>query len=397
MELNDKEFDAAFREKVFDAEPQFEEAAWNKMEQKLRRRDRVVFFKKAAALSLVLLLAFGGYLISLNDTPQKSKSSIVRESKTNSVPPAIDQGQPVPETDSAAAPVKVYSPLRGLGNIVKQERTVYNVKERVETTIVQAAGLPAVVRDSLPNQNPVTNPVILPDLVSQRDSTAVASRGSDVEPNPVSSIVKKKKSKERNRLPVSLSFSVGPEFNSSTSMIGGKKGFSTGIGLSLGVTKRIRLQTGLKYSSKDYGTDGYAYAFANEKMKSLISHVDASCDVLEIPLLASFTIMEDRARSIDFNAGMSSYFMLKEDYIFKYTAASGYADRFQEINNKNQHYFGVIDLSATYYIKLKKEKFRLGLEPYVKIPVTGVGEGDVNLKSSGVALKLRYDVGKKSK
>jgi|GEM_PF-1320813 len=402
MELNDNEFDAAFREKVFDAEPQFEEAAWNKMEQKLRRRDRVVFFRKAAALCLLLLLAFGGYFISVNEgriksIPSIAKQSKLKQDKLNAVPQVIEQGQLVPDTGLAGTPVAGIKPFYNSGVVVKQERVIYTGNDKPETTIAPVTGLPLVVRDSLSVKTLATNVGVQSDEVLSQDSTLVASTGPDVVPATVSSIVKKQQRKRHNPLPVSLSLSVGPEFNSSASLIGGRRGFSTGIGLSIGIAKRVRLHTGVKYSTKDYGTDGYVYSFRNEKIKPLISRVEASCEVLEIPLQASLTVLEDRYRSIDFNAGMSSYFMLKEDYTFKYTEASGYKDRLQEFNNKNQHYFGVIDLSATYYIKLKKEKFSLGVEPYVKIPVTGVGEGNVNLKSSGIALKVRYDLGKKNK
>ncbi|RZK47599.1 MAG: hypothetical protein EOO94_00200 [Pedobacter sp.] len=71
-------------------------------------------------------------------------------------------------------------------------------------------------------------------------------------------------------------------------------------------------------------------------------------------------------------------------------------DRFVERRNQNQHYLSVVDLSATYFIKIKKEQLHLGFEPFVKIPLAGVGEGKVNLKSSGISLRLRYDIDKKN-
>lgn len=404
MELNDNEFDAAFRKKVFNAEPRFEEAAWNKMEQKLKRRDRLVFFRKAGVLCLLLLLAFGGYYMGFNEGLIKSGPTIVKQGKLTtpqgkpkSAPAIIAQTQLVPKAGPADRPVTAVNPFYRSANVVKQEKTVLHIKDQFEPIISSRTDLPVAVGDSLRVKTMTTDVAALPVAALKPDSTVIALTGADVEPASVSSIVKKKKNKGRNPWPVSLSFSIGPEFNSSASLIGGKGGFSTGIGVSIGVAKRLKLQTGVKYSTKDYGTDGYSYAFKNENIKSMVSRVEASCEVLEIPLQASFTLMEDHYRSIDLNAGMSSYFMLKEDYTFKYTKESGYKDRFQEFRNQNQHYFGVIDLSATYYIKLKKEKFRLGVEPYVKIPVTGVGEGNVNLKSSGVALKLRYDLGKKNR
>ncbi len=87
--------------------------------------------------------------------------------------------------------------------------------------------------------------------------------------------------------------------------------------------------------------------------------------------------------------------MLKENYVFKYLPSTGRKDRVSEFTNANQHFFSVLDLSATYNIKLKSKKFALGFEPYIKIPLGGIGEGNVPLKSSGVSLKLRYDLNKK--
>jgi hypothetical protein len=397
MELNDNEFDAAFREKVFDAEPQYEEAAWNKMEQKLKRRDHV-FFRKATALCLSILLAFGGYFIRIKQESEKSKPSIAKQIKRKSLAPtAVETQRAQVTTDSTPTTGIGNGFLENSGNTSKQGVIISGANDDFKNPVVPDAGLPVVLMDSSRLKTLATNVVEQTDVILSQDSALVASRGSDVEPASVAAIVKKQKRKRTNRWPVSLSLSLGPEFNSSASLIGGKKGFSTGIGFSIGLAKRFRLQTGMKYSTKAYGTDGYGYAFKNESIKPMISRVEASCEVLEIPLQASFTVMEDNHRSIDLNAGMSSYFMLKEDYTFKYTETSGYKDRFQEFNNENQHYFGVIDLSATYYIKLKKEKFMLGVEPYVKLPVAGVGAGNVNLKSSGVALKLRYDLGKKNK
>jgi hypothetical protein len=47
-------------------------------------------------------------------------------------------------------------------------------------------------------------------------------------------------------------------------------------------------------------------------------------------------------------------------------------------------------------MKLKNNNLKIGIEPFVKIPLSGVGEGNINLKSSGISLKLRYDLDKKN-
>ncbi|SMC98739.1 outer membrane beta-barrel protein [Pedobacter nyackensis] len=406
-ELNDNEFDATFRKKVFDADPQFEEAAWDKMEQKLNRRDRVVFFRKAGALCLLLLIGFGGFML-LDKDAVKTQVAIVNKNKSVPVIQVPETSRPVMtridteivkvDVDRAVVEMKktnvfVVARYRGGQGVSKQDVLKQDVL-RKDGEIQSPQHPSALVTDK--NIDSTSDNVLVQSTPQLKaDSTVTALSGSDVAATAIASVVKKQKAKRRSPLPISLSLSVGPEFNSTGAMVGGKTGFSGGIGVSIGLFKRISLQTGLKYSVKDYGADSYEYSFRNPKIKAIVSEIDASCAVLEIPLIASYRIMEDHRKSIDINAGMSSYIMLSEDYTFSYTAESGFKDRVQHFSGKNQHYFGVVDLSATYYVKLKKEKFKLGLEPFVKIPLTGVGEGRVNLKSSGVSLKLRYDLGKK--
>ncbi|WP_316813929.1 outer membrane beta-barrel protein [Pedobacter heparinus] len=387
MELNDKEFDATFRKKVFDAEPQFEEAAWDKMEQKLRRRDRVVFFRKAGALCLLLLLCcLAGYLMFDQQLPGKLQPAAAGKSKPLQLPDVRNRGgetNPVPETDQPAAAIKYQELYVDLADSSRSPKT----EERLLSAESDSLNRMLAGKISTPS---------VPEPEPKIDSVSTGLPGTDVLPAAVATIGKKQKTTGRRIWPLSLSLSAGPEFNSSGAMLGGKTGFSAGFGFGIHMTKRITLQTGLTYSRKDYAADNYEYKFKSVRAMDVISRVDASCAVLEIPLQLAYTVLDDAQKSIDLNVGMSSYFMLKEDYIYRYNAGSGIADRLQEYRNQNQHYLGVADLSATYYIKLKKEGLRLGLEPYVKIPLTGVGEGKVNLKSSGISLKLRYDLGKKN-
>jgi len=87
--------------------------------------------------------------------------------------------------------------------------------------------------------------------------------------------------------------------------------------------------------------------------------------------------------------------MLKEKYLFEYTPESGINDFLLEKTNANQSYFGVASISATYKFKPTNQNIRFGIEPYAKLPLGGVGEGKVKLKSSGIALTMTYGITKK--
>lgn len=431
MELDDNEFDAAFRKRVFDADPQFEEAAWDKMEGKLKRRERIVLFRKGTVvLSLLLLIGFIGYYSFDKKTEKKAKPELAATGQRAN---GADAGL-LPQDTAAGRkkelPAKDQNNGLGIGNRIagagnSKDNGIINeagvahpvvpVEKRVEYQKKQPAGNDGLAANDvriagnsvkslgrnladLPQRGfslgkeigePGGGPLSL--SLSLKPGSGETGNVS-VQKHQVGSPQQKVTFKKR--VPMSLALSAGPEFNSAGALIGGKGGFSAGLTFSMGIAKNFKLQTGLKYSAKDYATDSYAYRIRNPKFQGMISGIDASCAVLEIPVIASYTVMEDRKRSVDLNLGLSSYLMLKEDYTFRYTPGSGISDRLIEKTNANQHLLSVVDLSATYFIKLKTEKFKIGLEPFVKIPLTGVGEGRVNLKSSGISLKIRYDLDK---
>lgn len=413
MELDDNEFDAAFRKRVFDADPQFEEAAWDKMEHKLRRRERIVLFRKGSVvLSLLLLVGLIGYYSFDKSGSKKNKPDLVKEikgvqEKKELIPGNEELGagnkEVLPEDDglkvgneSLLSENKSGTQHQLNGIRLIEEEVAANGAEQVNRA-GQTKYLAELKKTDWNAANVFGEAKLAGLSLTPYDHTSPSGLAKQTEPavNKAPEADKKKiRTNLKRPVPMSLALSAGPEFNSASSLIGGKGGFNAGLTFSMGIAKNFRLQTGLKYSVKDYATDSYAYRMRNPKIQGLISGIDASCAVLEIPLIASYTVAENQQRSIDLNLGLSSYLMLKEDYTFKYTPGSGIADRLVEKRNANQHLMSVVDLSATYFIKLKTEKFKIGVEPFVKIPLTGVGEGKVNLKSSGVSLKIRYDLDK---
>ncbi|MBC7614557.1 MAG: hypothetical protein H7202_00670, partial [Pedobacter sp.] len=60
--LSDRDFDQIFKNKIKDGYLVFEEKSWLKMEKKLRRRDRFVFYRHASIILLLLSFGMGIYL-----------------------------------------------------------------------------------------------------------------------------------------------------------------------------------------------------------------------------------------------------------------------------------------------------------------------------------------------
>lgn len=412
MELNDNEFDATFRKKVFDADPQFEEAAWDKMERKLKRRDRIIFFRKSALVLLALLAGVWGYY-SFEKTHDKHIDQVLNKKQIEKTVPAdttVSGDKIIPETDKTKGSVTAENKVNPVGEQItpvaiqnqRMARLNYDPNRVMPAGDIAGEGFNkqlsgSVLVNSLPADQLVLNDLTMSDM----DQHMRPSMIKKVTPVSGQGLSGKKQIKVKRSLPVSLALSAGPEFNSASSVVGGDPGFNAGLTLGFGISKNLDLQAGVRYSVKKYsGAGGIRYNFPNTNatwLKNSLTGLDATCNVLEIPLTASYRVADNARRSINVNAGISSYLMLKEDYLFKYdNQYGGETQRVLQKANANQHLLSVVDLSATYFMKLKNNNLKIGLEPFVKIPLSGVGEGNINLKSSGISLKLRYDLDKKN-
>jgi len=382
-ELNDKDFDQIFKNKITANYLEYEEESWLKMEKKLRRRDRFVFYRNASIILLFLSFGIGLYFTKDNKLPNSPIHALKKatDDKLDATSPASKIRKNF--TENEASGQTIFSKQ-------KVQLAVNKLSITDSTQIIRGTSNPVIEQGIMAN----SNPTVVQNLAPVQNNTIIDSQNS-TEPPVKEETNPKISGRLKTKLPISLAFMIGPDFNSTENAIGGKSGMALGLGVSIGLTKKLSVQTGLNYGTKNYEAKAYDYTFNNPNIVNTIAGIDAACKVLEIPLRASYFLIDNPKNSIHLNAGLSSYIMLKENYRFIYTAASGRKDRFVEEKNANQHYLSVIDLSATYNIKLRNKKFALGLEPYVKIPLGGIGEGNVPLKSSGISLKLNYELTKK--
>jgi hypothetical protein len=83
--------------------------------------------------------------------------------------------------------------------------------------------------------------------------------------------------------------------------------------------------------------------------------------------------------------------MRQEKYTYEYYpygGNQGYSKDWQ-IKNQNQHLFSIYNLSVGYGRQLSRGVL-LGVEPFVKVPLAGVGAGKIKLASAGVFFALSY-------
>jgi hypothetical protein len=169
-------------------------------------------------------------------------------------------------------------------------------------------------------------------------------------------------------------------------------GTMVGFGVEYYVSDKWSIQTGATLAVKKYTALGSEYAtpdWISARPDDLLS-ASAVCTVIDIPINIRKYFQTRKGNTFFVSTGVSTYLMLREDYNYEYTEERPGWLPFWSFRNQNNHFFGILNLSVGYEKPLGKN-FALGIEPFMKLPLTGIGEGRVRFLSFGtnIAIKLR--------
>ncbi len=194
-----------------------------------------------------------------------------------------------------------------------------------------------------------------------------------------------------------LSLALSPDVNSVKGIDKGDFGLSMGMGVSYKVGKALSLGTGIYYSKKLYSADKTSYKVQEKPFATWTSYskkIDADCRVLDIPLNLSLLMANKTENKLYVTAGLSSYIMLSEKYEFIYnnpSPAFPTGRREYTIRNQNKHILSVVNLGLALEKPISNQ-VSLVIQPYAKLPLTGIGQGETDLKSFGVGFRLNYSL-----
>ncbi|WP_158266920.1 outer membrane beta-barrel protein [Chitinophaga niastensis] len=401
-------FENSVRNKLIEADIPFDQDAWTKMESLLDAGEND---KPLLAwwwwLLLPLLLGTGGWWMMQKSSDRPPKNNI-----TTDITQQVEQVQ---KTDNHL-PENIITPDKQQADQV--QKTDNHLSENIITPgkqqqeAIQVPVIPAIITQ---NKKPENNQVNSYELPEKR-VPGVAEKNNDINFLPtknVNNLNAYTKISAPTEIPINTSspadqttthprrkinskglyvgITLGPDINVAPSLKYGNIGFNAGVLLHYYFNKHWFVTTGAVYSKKIYAATPSDYKVLNNgTYQSDLVRVNANCDVLDIPINANYTFLQVNNNTLSATLGMSNYFMLKEkyQYNYKYTPPSE-----QTVKNENQHYLAVLNVGALYQHPAGK-RLIIGVQPYAKIPLRGVGYGQVKLYSAGVALQINL-VGKK--
>lgn len=187
---------------------------------------------------------------------------------------------------------------------------------------------------------------------------------------------------------------LAPDFSSTALERYTAPGEAYGFAVGYRFFGRFTAATGLVRSTKKYVGYGSDYQppegyWRNRTNGIVPDDITGKCAILEIPLMVQYAFGQKEKSRMYVAAGVSSYIMLSESYLYSFDAPNPGAARGWSTTESSRYPFAIGHLSAAYERNLS-QRWAIGLEPFLKIPFAGVGWTNVDLYSTGVFFNLRY-------
>lgn len=191
-----------------------------------------------------------------------------------------------------------------------------------------------------------------------------------------------------------ISIIAAPDFSMTTG--GGALGSGEAVGIMLHyqVFDRWGISAGALHNTKKYWGPGSEYhpptGYWNALTNGLVpDRVDGSCALYEIPVAVTFDVVRTKRSRLFASAGLSSYIMQSEDYYYKFDNPNPGAVTGWSGDKPSTLWFGIGTLSVGYDFRATRS-LSFGVEPYLKVPLEGIGWADIDLYSTGLMFAARY-------
>lgn len=168
-------------------------------------------------------------------------------------------------------------------------------------------------------------------------------------------------------------------------------GFGAGILVGYQFNKKWAIESGVLWDKKQYYSDGEYFDTKKTGIPPAVQvlNIDGACNMFEVPVSARYNFSFKKKGNFFATAGLTSYFMKKEDYYYYAKHGSSYYGAERTYKNSGNNLFSVMTLSAGYEYRLGKVG-SLRTEPYLRLPLTGVGIGNLPISSIGLQVGITH-------
>ncbi|RWY55682.1 RodZ family helix-turn-helix domain-containing protein [Mucilaginibacter gilvus] len=393
----------------------YNEDDWDALEQMLdkgKKRPVIAYWLPLlSGIAALILLFLGWWLFK----PQQVTVKPAQQVAVKPVPQNINsdtsgKNKPQVAVNVPTNNIAVNAPTadKNQGNSYSPKRKPADVKGATATpntgaTILAANGIITPQQNNTvvtPVQKDTVPPAKANMIAMQKDTAPPARIGADANSTQaVAAQVEPAKAPEKvkvrasyfgaNRPRYALSVIASSDINGVNSFQQSKVGSNFGAMFSVSI-KKWTITTGATYSVKPYATTFANYTTAYQ-FKQDPTNVTADCRMLDIPLNIGYQVYQKGKNKFSLGTGLSSYFMLHENYKYTYSSTYPAGPANYVVANPQNYLFSNLNLNATFEHRVNS-KFSLSLQPYLKLPLKPVGYSQVNLHTAGVAVGFNWNI-----
>jgi hypothetical protein len=156
-------------------------------------------------------------------------------------------------------------------------------------------------------------------------------------------------------------------------------------------TNRFSMHTGAIFTQKNYKLAGEDFTAPKDSWINYykLENVTGYCRMWEVPVLLRYVVSHTPKKSLYVSTGLSSYFMTSEKYNYFFYNAGQPTTRTTSYNSTDTHILSIAHLSAGFENRISKT-LSLQIEPYAKLPLSGVGLGNIKLSSFGINFAVQH-------
>jgi len=397
---NIEDIDRLFREGLNPAEDHltFQEEDWLKLQQRLdqngKRRRGIFWLSRLGGVAALILLFFvirmimpeGRIPISQQAEGQQKEQIVKEELKQAKASPEITKM--VSKTESGSKTMLAQNKLLGEQSPQKHSAVTSSEKEiiPIDTARIENLSIPETNTSQAANteEHKPSQPEMVKAPETKRSPTDESLFAPNEKPNELAE-------PERQFRKLALSVLAAPDYNGVNDLSNASIGSDFGLMVTLVIARNWSFSTGGIYAKKLYETGFSNYSPTKNIWDEYYpKSVNADCRVLDIPLNISYTFFNRKNTTFSIGSGISSYIMLREDYRFTYTENDGNNPIAYHVTNENKHWLSVFNLQANFQQRLNS-RFSVGLQPYMKIPLSTIGFAGVKLQSLGIAANLSWN------
>lgn len=402
---NNDPIEKLFREKAEEYDISYREEDWLKLEKKLDLRNAQSVYRQRLrwlAAASILIISLLGYFTFKNynsinqlaqqlneETPSQSEQPPTEQSPPVSVEdlPEMNRERPPGITENRSDDVAGNDP----GGITHEPREMETASEEIAATFDDGeAELLASHERSIKNITPFTS-VQTPSINQSDYGVQPANTDRESRFSTASATVDAEKD-QFSTSRFSLGLTMAPDFSTVSSLSRFQDpGYKIGITFHYKLHRYLSISTGIVQSVVRYAATGDDYnpppywSYNNASPTDIL----AECLIFDIPVTLKYEFLDFEQSRFFATAGLSSYYMVNEDYSFNYDSYG--PDQVQNWSKRTgtRHWLSNAGFSIGYEIDVHPN-WSVSAEPFVKVPIKEVGWGNVKLYSLGTFVSINY-------